>query len=166
MDFTDDPIVLTPQYGNNPRFGTWVMGVGDSDGDGYDDVLVCSNFAHQRTLDDVEATLFFGGPDGPSDADHRVLGGFEMGTHCLPAGDADGDGLMDMVVLWTDTSGGGYGSGEIHYGNGTSGSLGGVDLESIWSPMTQAGDLDGDGLLDGVNTDGQRLDSTGDSYIP
>ena len=52
------------------------MGVGDTDGDGYDDVLVCAEHLYERDMDDIEATLFFQGPDGPSDADHRVLGGW------------------------------------------------------------------------------------------
>ena len=48
-----------------------------------------------------------------------------MSTGCLPAGDADGDGLMDVVVLWHSTASGRgwgagtYGTGELFCGDGT-----------------------------------------------
>jgi hypothetical protein len=82
------------------RFGDALCGPGDTNGDGYDDVLVGTpGHAGEASL-----RLYLGGPDGlaPDPAwtglgpGEGVMG--EFGRTVLPAGDVDRDGRADVIV--------------------------------------------------------------------
>ena len=147
--------------------GHTVVGAGDVNGDGLDDMLVAAPGGYLHTARDGEAYLILGetgmmlaGPRSLTEAyatfvssDHESIGG-----NMDAAGDVDGDGLADFLL-------GPIGSEEVSatliYGAGIA-SLAGVNyadnsgfrFESITGSQTYsarpfgAGDVDGDGLDD------------------
>lgn len=127
-------------------YGGGARGVGDANGDGFDDVAMLdaemSRFEGQVALD-------YGGPAGPDGvADWTVTGGFGFGTDAA-AGDVDGDGLADLLVA---TGAGTSGSSVTRFA-GTPTGPGAVAVEEVVTPNGQLelsvpGDLDGDGVAD------------------
>lgn len=85
-------------------FGFSVAGVGDVDGDGFDDVAVGS-------VGVDEACVYLGSPAG-LEAGTRIdlIGGDELsfGRQVAGVGDVDGDGFADVAVggMWTDEDAG------------------------------------------------------------
>ena len=82
--------------------------LGDIDGDGYDDLAIGapSQVLGENLYGAGTVHLFAGGPDGYSTTDSTELREFPMhseldgfGTAISPAGDFDGDGASDFVVL-------------------------------------------------------------------
>jgi hypothetical protein len=90
----------TPQA----ELGHQVAGVGDVNGDGYDDLLIGATYGADpgRVERTGSAMVFHGGPEGPShQPDWQVFGtatgdntGFSVGA----AGDVNGDGFYDVLV--------------------------------------------------------------------
>ncbi len=89
------------------RSGTAVAGVGDVNGDGYDDFLIGAP-NHSNGLDEAgKVYLFFGQPSGwtknlsVADADATFLGEAaydRAGTSLAAAGDVEGDGYADFLI--------------------------------------------------------------------
>ena len=51
-------------YANSTYLGTWVDGVGDTDADGLDDVIIGAPYSDYGATDGGEANLFLGGASG------------------------------------------------------------------------------------------------------
>ncbi len=86
-------------------FGYTVASAGDVDGDGYDDVIVGSNYSDGEANEGA-AFLFLGSPvgipSGSSTSAHTVLQGDQVnagfGYSVASAGDVDDDGYSDVIV--------------------------------------------------------------------
>lgn len=162
-DVADELIGTDP----DDETGTAISGVGDTDGDGLDDVVVSAPWA---------ATVYLlrgGWIDGQlaEDADARVVGATgedTLGAAVGAVGDWDGDGLADIAV-----GGAFYGHDEpvqtpgvaaVFAGDFTgTASLGmallqvsGSDDVGVGGTVSSAGDLDGDGLPELLTGAGAR----------
>ena len=88
------------------RLGYDVAGVGDTDGDGLEDVVVSAYLADAGSADGGASYLFFGSPGmsrevTDADADVTFAGGTaggQLGSTVLGLGDRDGDGLADFLL--------------------------------------------------------------------
>lgn len=94
--------LVSPAGGD--RFGASVAGLGDVDGDGYDDVVVGAPWDDDQGLRAGAAWLYLGGPSGPDPSSPQRIeasrgdAGDLFGSDVSSAGDVDGDGLADLVV--------------------------------------------------------------------
>ncbi len=133
-------------------------GVGDVDGDGFDDVLIGAPGSSLSDVDGV-AFLIYGpakGTIGPKDAGAVIVGDAGhsyVGTRVSGVGDVNGDGLADLLISATDD---GVRSVYLAHGPvlGTL-SLSDADAQFQWLacetpnlPISSAGDVNGDGLDD------------------
>ncbi len=82
-------------------FGLSVSGVGDVNGDGYDDVIVGAPFNDAAGFNAGRAYVYFGGPAPNAVADLVLTGAAsldQLGYSVSAAGDVNGDGCGDVVV--------------------------------------------------------------------
>jgi hypothetical protein len=93
-------LVLTGESGGD-NFGMEVAGVGDFDGDGFDDILVGAHLNDASGTSSGSAYLYLGGPVADDTPDLVLRGlvasenfGFSVGA----AGDVNGDGFSDLTV--------------------------------------------------------------------
>jgi hypothetical protein len=150
--------------GAYPMAGASVAGVGDTNGDGFDDVVVGAPSEDASSSHSGAAGLVLGSasPIGLAldDADAGYFGeteGDRAGSAVAGAGDVDGDGLDDLLVgapyadddagaAWlvlgsAEPSSRGLGGADARYAGVAEGDLAG------WS-VASAGDTNGDGLAD------------------
>jgi hypothetical protein len=163
-------------------FGYDVAGMGDVNGDGYDDVIVGDpNYgwaSHQRGY----AFGYHGGAGGPdTTADWAVAGqsGAEFGWAVAGAGDVNGDGYDDAIVGGPDYDGAFHAEGRALVFHGSSSGLstsadteilGQQDYIEVGYDVAGAGDVNGDGYADVVvgaykYTDGERNEGAAFLYL-
>jgi hypothetical protein len=142
-------------FGAEDKFGSTVAGAGDVNGDGFDDLLVGSEFADTATLVDAGAAYVFSGSNGSllysfhgAEADTR------LGRSVSTLGDLDGDGRADFIIgaPWANPAGM-FSAGSAFVYSGASGSLlfqidGSRTYDQFGGAVADVGDLDSDGVDD------------------
>ncbi len=152
---------------------------GDTNGDGFDDVIVGAknfNFAAQGGI----AELFFGSATGPSTLpDWTELGSgngtTSFGASAASAGDINGDGYDEVLVGSPDYD---PGSGAVGKAFLFLGSASGPETTDAWyasgsdlvgsslgNSVASAGDVNGDGFPDVIIGDQNRLALQGSAFI-
>ncbi len=140
------------------KFGFVVAGVGDVNGDGYDDVLATAFNYSTGLVNAGRVYVYYGSPTGPSrSADWTLTGGAngaKLGWRAGGAGDVNGDGYFDVIVAASipDTDHVGPG-GQVRVYYGSADGLGTqaawtIGQDSLGSDVATAGDVNGDGYGD------------------
>jgi hypothetical protein len=140
--------------------GQDVQGIGDQNGDGYDDLLISG-----YSVDSYTGVGYFvlgpvSGTESIDAAADATVSGDDASSYMSwypSAGDVNGDGVID-AVLGAPGSNGNYGASYIYFGPVTSGDLGPEDagaefiglVSGDWTGGCNAanGDIDGDGIDD------------------
>jgi hypothetical protein len=141
-------------------FGSAVVGLGDVDGDGHDDVAIGAMDAGDAYGGSV--IVHYGTADPSSEPRSATLVG-PAGARCgrsVGAGDADGDGVSDVFIGCADAA---YGTGAVFVVSGrTLPASGTSPLRTVGQKWTSdpnyhagwtldaGGDVNGDGLADAV----------------
>ena len=103
--------------------GRSVASAGDTNGDGYSDVLVGAPNATVTKAYEGQALLFLGGASGPGGSPAwSVAGGIaytDLGMSVASAGDVNGDGFSDPVIGDPDAAE--IGAAYVYFGGGTDG---------------------------------------------
>jgi hypothetical protein len=150
-------------------FGTSVASAGDTNGDGYSDVIVGSYLHDVGQTDEGAAFIFLGGPAGIPSASSAAAatlldsnqGSSQFGISVAGAGDTNGDGFDDVIVgaeLY-DAGETDEGAAFIFHGSASGVASGGVATASATLQTDQvgghmglsvasAGDVNGDGYAD------------------
>ncbi len=116
LDLVDAEATITG-VGEDDHAGRAVAGGGDVDGDGYDDLLVGVYGGSGSTWPEGAACLFTGPMSGThtiEDAALQLVGEIsqdQAGLGLSMSGDADGDGLADLLIGASNADGGGYRAG-------------------------------------------------------
>ncbi len=129
-----------------PSDGAWSGAAADLNGDGYDDIVI--GMLHNGARGDLNAFVYYGGPDGYSERRHQLL----PAPACvsIAAGDFDGDGRPDLAMVCGLASGKSDGKLRVFY----QAELGLEPKRFVDLPITasqiDADDIDGDGYADVV----------------
>jgi hypothetical protein len=159
---TIDPLVF---YGENPDdlFGISIAGAGDTNGDGYDDIIVGAQGNDDSYNNAGKVYIYNGSENGLSKTPQMIYGekvSERFGSTVDSAGDVNGDGYNDVIVgtfadgayVYNGSSTGLSVSDRWHVGNFNSNSWFG-------SKVGGAGDVNGDGFDDILI--GDRFNDTG-----
>ena len=156
FDQTPDATMSGETNGN--YFGYSVSGAGDTNGDGYHDVIVGA-FPYGSSAG--RAYVFLGGPGAfNAAADSFVTGSTAndwLGISVAGAGDLNADGFADVVVGAEGNDIGGTYAGQVYVYFGSAGdsldvtpdgTLTGAAGEALGRSVASAGDVNGDGYAD------------------
>ncbi len=159
------------------RFGTRVIGMGDVDGDGVDDLAVSAPGFREPGVSgpwrgEAGAVFVFSGRT--LEVVRALEDGFAgFGAALANLGDVDGDGVADLAVGSPNWSGDGApeGAGRVWVYSGADGSVisamsGATEGEELGYALAAAGDVDGDGATDLiVGAPGGGAEGAGRAYI-
>jgi hypothetical protein len=187
-------VLIKGMKNDNSQTGTCIAGVGDVDGNNYDDIVVCSKEADHQLTKIFGAYLFLSGPTGiknPIGPDSANVSYYENTiwnmnglTTASPTGDVNGDGFSDFLLgdrsYWTDK-----GRAFLITGNGLIGEttptvdvltnaaaafVGETDYDNAAAAMDGGGDINADGYSDSIvgaplnDADGHGVDP-GRTYL-
>lgn len=140
------------------QFGFALAGAGDTNGDGFLDVIVGAPRNAGAGIDSGSAYVWWGGEPMDTGVDVIILGlapGSRAGDSVSGLGDFNGDGYGDLGVGATGSALGGPNSGVVLGFAGSTGVIprplferAGVSGERLGSAVVGGGDLDGDGFDD------------------
>ena len=156
---TTPDVVLQGDYSGS-GFGWAVDGAGDTDGDGYSDVIVGAPYADPYAANMGTVQVFLGSASGVSASavwtGQGANSGDQMGYSVAGVGDTDGDGFADVaagapewigargsVSVWPGSASGPTSAGSWTQTSGSPGARFGASIAG-------AGDVDGDGYADVV----------------
>lgn len=167
-----------------------VVGVGDVNGDGYDDIVVAALQNDEGGKDAGQAYLILGSHSGwsmntsLSSSDASFIGenaGDRAGQRVAGAGDVNGDGYDDILIGSYSNDDGGENAGKVYLVLGkasgwsmdtslssASASFIGEDADDSAARCAGAGDVDGDGyddILIGAVTDSDVDEYAGQVYL-
>lgn len=125
---TTDPLITSPAWTSSAhqayaRWGAWVTGAGDINGDGYDDVIIGAPYYDHGEENEGLVFVFHGSPTGlPIDASWSAEANQEdahLGSSAAAAGDINGDGYGDIIIGAPNFDGAQSNSGRVyvHYGS-------------------------------------------------
>ncbi len=157
------PLVKLDALGEGDFFGCSVAGVGDVNGDGYDDVVVGAEFQAGNL---GGANLYYGGPDGPATTPDLTwegsASGDDFGETVGALGDINHDGYADLGVY--DDATDYFGEVNVYLGSASGPSLSadqslaGSAYDQVFGAAISHADVDGDGYADlvvGTSTDAE-----------
>lgn len=142
------------------EFGATVAGAGDTDGDGFADLLVGAPLRDLSGPDSGSVTWYFGRGPGVSGSPLEMSGaaGDNFGGAVASAGDIDGDGLADVVVgayLAGPTD-----NGAAVYFKGNTNPTGVSAATIVGEPEPEGGDQFGLAVAGVGDVDGDGIDDT------
>lgn len=156
-------VVLTGSAADD-RFGAAVAGAGDTNGDGFADLVVGAHLSDANGTDAGAVSWYFGRSTGVAPAPVQISGAVasdNFGASVAPLGDINRDGFADFVVgaYLVGAAPNDNGAASFYLGNaaGTVTPAGTIFGETTPNPDDQfglavggAGDVDGDGFDDAV----------------
>lgn len=159
VDATVDATLEVDQ--SEARFGAAIAGVGDVNGDGYDDLLVGAPLFDAGGTNDGRAFLYFGGAGAFDLVADASLGLAQssafFGVSVAGAGDVNGDGYADLLVGSSGFDGAATNTGAalLYFGGaGAFNTTIDANLQSanggvrFGSALAGVGDVNGDGFAD------------------
>ena len=119
---------------SDSRFGCGIAALGDTDGDGADDLAVGAMYAGDD--DNGRVYVFGGGFGSTADAESSAMGWFEgdsydnIGEHLADGGDFNDDGYADLLIGAPYASGSGSNSGTVYLIAGPLDTFGGAQANA------------------------------------